>query len=519
MKTLLFCNLIPAKTGAFESLLVAVGEEFRRHGDEYVVVFAGEPIAPVAESLCAAGVRWHVMSEWVEGQRKGFEQKHAKAAKDPACAEGCGATREIILPASGGANTNSSCASCPSVQINSSAERVRPWAFVLPALRIIRNERPDVVAVHFGNEMPTLVASLLCRVMYFWDRLVWEGTLLRTKLSDYSSPCQHLATSREEGFEQKDAKAAKDPAYAEGYGATREIIHPASGGGKKYPSCSLWSSVQESSTCSRAWRAPRWIWEQDQQIQDPGRISRHLSKIRLLGLGVDRFLAVYEGGRESLQRRGIPRQRISVIPNAVSDYVPQRPAGWLRRSLNIAPNAVLMVSVGSLIERKRHRMQLDALATLVEQGYEVVLVAVGDGPLAESLRAYSRERGVEKFVVWLGHRNDVREILAEADILVHTAEREACCYSILETMCAGKPAVVVDAGAAREQVEHGVTGYVVAPGDTNALAACGAKLITNPKGMKTMGSAARQRWERNYELGLTARSYRELYEGVCVEQE
>ena len=67
MKTLFFCNLIPLKTGAFENLLAAIGCEFRKAGDEFVVVFAGEPIPPVAAALCAAGVRWHILSEWTSG--------------------------------------------------------------------------------------------------------------------------------------------------------------------------------------------------------------------------------------------------------------------------------------------------------------------------------------------------------------------------------------------------------------------------------------------------------------------
>jgi hypothetical protein len=66
----MFCNLISLKTGDYETLLVAIGEEFRKLGDEYVAVFTGEPIPSVVESLRVIGVRWKVMNAWVAPKRK-----------------------------------------------------------------------------------------------------------------------------------------------------------------------------------------------------------------------------------------------------------------------------------------------------------------------------------------------------------------------------------------------------------------------------------------------------------------
>jgi len=148
MKLLLFCNLIPLKTGAYETLLAAIGSEFKKVNDEFVVVFAGEPIPPVAESLRAAGVRWHILPEWV-GRGGRFHWGMVSLGKK------CN-----------GSNPTTSFSLNPQSPISNlqSRERVRPWGFVLPALRLLRQERPDVAAVHFGNELPTLVVSLLSKV-------------------------------------------------------------------------------------------------------------------------------------------------------------------------------------------------------------------------------------------------------------------------------------------------------------------------------------------------------------------
>ncbi|MEI6169173.1 MAG: glycosyltransferase family 4 protein [bacterium] len=148
MKTVFFCNLIPLKKGAFEALLVAIGAEFKKAGDEFVVVFSGAPIPSVAEALRATGVRWHILKEWVGGE----DRLLSKGLK--------------------GASSCPSATKQPNNPTTAAGERVRPWGFVLPALRLLRQERPDVVAVHFGNELPALVTILIARLV-LRKRLRW----------------------------------------------------------------------------------------------------------------------------------------------------------------------------------------------------------------------------------------------------------------------------------------------------------------------------------------------------------
>jgi glycosyltransferase involved in cell wall biosynthesis len=94
------------------------------------------------------------------------------------------------------------------------------------------------------------------------------------------------------------------------------------------------------------------VWEQDQQIQDPGKISRWASKLRIMGLSVDRYLAVYEGGRQSMLKRGIPAEKITVIHNSVAPYAPTRPKGWLRQELGAGRSGQWALSSGQGSEKK-----------------------------------------------------------------------------------------------------------------------------------------------------------------------
>jgi glycosyltransferase involved in cell wall biosynthesis len=371
MKTLLFCNLVPRKNGSFERFLVELAVRFRQSDDTLVFAFAGEPVAQVAGALGAEGARWVVISGWSDG----FAE--------------------------------------------------HPWRFCVPALQLLREHRPDVAVVHFGNEMPSLVVNLLAPLL----------------------------------------------------------------------GC----------------RGVKWVWQQDQQIAPPSMLTSRLSRIRLLSPVFDRFVAVYDGGRASLVARGVPPEKMAVILNSVADYAPRREEGWLRRELGIPRDSSVLLSVGSLVPRKRHEFLLRAMER-VPAGTHLVLV--GDGPLRETLRQQSRSMGIADRVHVLGLRDDARDVLCEVDVYVHSAISEGSVYALAESMCAGKPAVVTDAGAAREQIADGVSGYVVGPADLDGFAARVAELARDQGKREEMGKEARRRWDAMFRVKTQATQYHMLYRAL-----
>lgn len=271
-----------------------------------------------------------------------------------------------------------------------------------------------------------------------------------------------------------------------------------------------------------AWRATgartRWVWQQDQRIAPPTALTARVSRIRLAASAFDAFVAVYDGGARSLARRGVPQTRIHTIFNSVPPYEPSRPRGWLRAALGLSENDVLAVAVGSLIERKRIDFLLDAMAVAADRGTRFHLAVAGDGPLREALAQRARQAGIEARTHFLGLRDDVREVLAEADLFVHAAAAEGSSYAILESMAAGLPAVVTDAGAAREQVVDGQTGWVMDSKDfygfvDRLIGLCGCA----PR-RREMGDTARARWRRDYLTETAARRYASLYRGDCCSQ-
>ncbi len=374
MKILYFCNLIPRKPGAFENFLIALGRYLHEAGDSLAVVFAAAPPPQIAAELRDADVSWHVIPRW--------------------SAEG---------------------------------ERVRPYAFCLPAVRIVRREQPDIATVHFGNEIPSLIAILLSRLL-----------------------CR---------------------------------------------------------------RAPRWIWYQDQQIADPTPLTARFSRIKLAALGFAHFIAVYEGGRRSLRLRGIDGDRVTVIHNAVKEHPQPRRSGLeLRHELGIAANALLVANVNWLVKRKRVDWTIRAFAQAAARcARPAVLLIVGDGPERPKLEQICAKLGVTEQVRFLGHRDDVRDLLSGCDILLHASRAETCTYVVTEAMAAGKPVVMTDAGAAREQIEDGVSGFVVAPDDIEGLTDRLTTLMKDDGLRAQFGKEACRRWERIFRLETSVAKHCRLY--------
>jgi N,N'-diacetylbacillosaminyl-diphospho-undecaprenol alpha-1,3-N-acetylgalactosaminyltransferase len=102
---------------------------------------------------------------------------------------------------------------------------------------------------------------------------------------------------------------------------------------------------------------------------------------------------------------------------------------------------------------------------------------------------------------WLGFRSDIESLIGLCDVAVLPSYYREGGYprALLEPMAMGKPVVAADTTDCRGPVDHGVTGYLVPPRDSRALAAAIAKLVEDPSLRKTFGANARQRIESEFD--------------------
>ena len=107
---------------------------------------------------------------------------------------------------------------------------------------------------------------------------------------------------------------------------------------------------------------------------------------------------------------------------------------------------------------------------------------------------------LEDVVALLGERPDASALLAGFDVFVLTSRSEGLPNTVMEAMAAGLPCVCTDVGGCRELVQHGVTGYLVSPGDARALSARILELAGDRRTRARFGEAGRRRIENEFSV-------------------
>ena len=208
-----------------------------------------------------------------------------------------------------------------------------------------------------------------------------------------------------------------------------------------------------------------------------------------------------------------PPGKIRCIYNGVDlqRFSPRQPPPGLRRSLNLPEDVPVIVSVGRFVRYKGYDSLLEAARLVHAARPEVHWALVGDGELRGSLEAQSQAYRLETCVHFLGWRQDVPDILAQADLFVLPSLGEHFGRVLIEAMAMGKAVVATDAGGVPEIVIHGETGLLVPPGDPRAFAGATLNLLEDPRRAALLGIAGRRRAESTFGLPAHVEAVERLY--------
>jgi len=161
----------------------------------------------------------------------------------------------------------------------------------------------------------------------------------------------------------------------------------------------------------------------------------------------DYVVAVSEEIYRDLRASGTPADRLSKIDNGIS--VPMLDAHTrdaIRSEWKLAPGEKLIVQIGRLAKSKRNALLLKALAGL-SGDVKAKVALVGDGEERTGLATFARSAGVEDRVIFAGYRRDAAAIMAAADVLVITSNKEGLPIVVLEAMAVGCPIIATAVGS------------------------------------------------------------------------
>lgn len=148
-----------------------------------------------------------------------------------------------------------------------------------------------------------------------------------------------------------------------------------------------------------------------------------------------------------------------------------------RGQMGFPDNAIIIGLVANLRPIKSIDLFLRAAKSVLEKSPLVRLIIIGEGVERSALMTLCNELKIDSAVRFLGKRFDIPEILSCVDIGVLSSSSESFSNSIVEYMAAGLAVVCTDVGGAREAIEDGVNGYIVASGDANRMTECLDRII------------------------------------------
>jgi glycosyltransferase involved in cell wall biosynthesis len=212
-----------------------------------------------------------------------------------------------------------------------------------------------------------------------------------------------------------------------------------------------------------------------------------------------------------VERYAAPANTCVVIHNGV-DLARFAPARDPRRGGR--PRQVL--GIGRLVPQKDFALFIEAAALLRRTQVDVRFAIVGDGPQRAALERHVGEAGLAGVISFLGERQDIPDLMRDADVLWLSSQWEGLPNVVLEAAASGTPVVARDTGATREIVSHGVTGYLVSERDPAAFAAHTEALLTDPALLRKMGEAARHVAEEHFSLSRMVTSTEDLYRTVSA---
>jgi len=245
---------------------------------------------------------------------------------------------------------------------------------------------------------------------------------------------------------------------------------------------------------------------------------------RRLAKHTARIVANSQGVREFYIAKGIPAEKIEVIPNGIPPAPPwESTRQEILAELGLPERARLVGLIGRLWPQKRVKDAIWAADLLKVIRDDVYLLILGDGPHRRRLEMFRDQCEIRDKVRFLGHRSDVPRLLPHFDVLWSPSAYEGQSNAILEAMAAAVPVVATDIPGTRELIVDGETGCLVSaegwpPNATtvNKTVAAGlarhtSQILDDPALARRLGEAARRRILDEFSVEKMAARYADLY--------
>lgn len=234
----------------------------------------------------------------------------------------------------------------------------------------------------------------------------------------------------------------------------------------------------------------------------------------------DHVITISEAIRQVLLSEGVPQHKITCVRSAVDAAPYLKPVNRtdMLKEFHLSDDAIIVGMVAQLIPRKGHHYLIDATETLSREFPQIRVICFGQGPLLSSLQSTVQQKNLSHIIQFAGFRPDLPKWLGGLDILAHPADMEGLGVSLLQASAAAVPIVTTRAGGLPEAVKEGMTGILIAPGDTTALTAAIRSLIEDANLRQHLGTEGRKRITSEFSVEVMAKGNLDVYKHLLEQK-
>ncbi len=270
----------------------------------------------------------------------------------------------------------------------------------------------------------------------------------------------------------------------------------------------------------------RAFWEDaavDHGTTQEGSLRYRLTRaLDTLAFGrVDAITTICEGLRRDIVERGIPADKVTVIPNAVdvANFTTQgTPDPELQRQWGLTGMQVLGF-IGSFYAYEGLSLLLDALPLILDTLPQIRLLLVGGGPQEEALKAQAQRMNLTNQVIFTGRvpHHDVSRYYDLIDVLVYPRLPMRLTELVtplkpLEAMAQGRSFIASDVGGHKELIQHEQTGLLFEAGNPRDLSRAVLRLFSDLSLKHNLVLAGREFVENSRTWKNSVHRYQALYE-------
>ncbi|MDO9383090.1 MAG: glycosyltransferase family 4 protein [Hyphomicrobiaceae bacterium] len=225
---------------------------------------------------------------------------------------------------------------------------------------------------------------------------------------------------------------------------------------------------------------------------------------------VDELVGITQALCDYFIENGWPADRVTWLDN----FAETPTSGWearrqeMRAQYGIPEHATALLLAGRLHKVKGVDLTLRAIAPLPDN---IWVIAAGNGPEEDALRALSRDLGIDKRVVFTGWVNDISVPAAAADYWLAPSRWEPMGSTVLDAWAHGKPLIASRAAGPASLIDEGKTGLLVDVGDVETLRAAIVRLTQDPALRAALAENGYERYVARHSKTVIVDAYLKYY--------